>query len=971
MALVFQAPAAALSAGEAEAAGASADSGAVQSAGEASGLITREVSYAKRKEEWAEQGFAPASTAVSIAAALPLNVSDAKQLKVGGYAGKSGVLVWHAADKGWVEYEVNVPETALYEIRVAYDPIAGEGVAPILWEVDVDGERPFAESSSTALYRVWKDSRPILTNADGDQIRPRSEDVSDWSVAPLLDSSGGYSEPLQWLLTQGRHILRFTGSEPVAIERIDLTPAEPVPAYAEVAAAYPDSGDGLQGKAQTLQAEDFAYKNDTAIKLYSDRDPRSVPRNEGRITYNTVGGIRWVEQNQEIVWTFEVPEDGAYKFAFRTKQNLVSRKTSFRTIRIDGAVPFQEFAAFAFPYTASWKGRVVEDDEGEPYLVYLKKGSHTISLAVTHAPVQPLLEGIQTLSDELDAASWDLRGLAGAVIDRNRTWVPERDYPSLPGELRELQERMDRLADDSVLVNGGSDAVSQALQAGAKQIRTILKKPEELPYHLEEIASIREKLSSSTDSLLDQGLQLDEIYIAPERAKFPAMKASWWRKLTGGVQNFAYSFDTRDSVADLDEAKLNIWVLRGRDYVDQLQQLADEEFTPATGIRVKVNLIANQELLLLSNAAGVQPDVALGLPQDLPVDLAIRGSLQDLSQLDGFESVYGQYGPGSWLPLYYDGGYYALPETQSFQVLFYRKDILDRLGLDVPQTWDDVYALLPTLQQNALNFYLDPTQFTQYFYNGGVDFYEDGGVKTALDSPEAFRAFKQWTDLFTTYAVEKEVPSFYEHFRDGTMPIGISNYNTYVQLAAAAPELNGRWAIAAMPGTKQADGTITRWAGGGQQTDVIFERSEKKEEAWQFLQWWSSADVQKQYGEDLEAINGIAFRWNTANVEAFKQLPWKREDAEVILEQWRWYKDIPNVPGGYFLTRELNNAWGRTVISKVNYRASLEQTIRDVNRELLRKQQEFGYVDKNGNRLKTMSLPVVDKPWEGIESHVD
>ncbi|MBW7460075.1 extracellular solute-binding protein, partial [Paenibacillus sepulcri] len=359
-----------------------------------------------------------------------------------------------------------------------------------------------------------------------------------------------------------------------------------------------------------------------------------------------------------------------------------------------------------------------------------------------------------------------------------------------------LAERMELLSQNSVRINGNKDSISQGLETAAKDIRSILKKPEEIPYNVNEISSIREKLNLFIESLLKQPLQLDEVYISPVQTKFPGMEATLWNRVWGGVQNFGYSFNSRDSITKLDNHKLNIWVQRGRDYVDQLQQLADESFTTETGIEVKVNLLANPELLLMSNAADVQPDIALGLTQDLPVDLAIRGSLQDLSGFDGFDKLYDQFSPGSWLPLYYDGGYYGTPETQSFQVLFYREDILNRLGIKVPETWDEVYDILPTLQQNYMNFYINPLQFSQYFYQNGVEFYEPDGLKTALDNPDAFQSFKQWTDLFNTYAIEKEVPSFYQHFRDGTMPIGISDYNMYVQLSAAAPELNDRWKIA-------------------------------------------------------------------------------------------------------------------------------------------------------------------------------
>ncbi|WP_164821303.1 extracellular solute-binding protein [Paenibacillus koleovorans] len=932
-----------------------------------------EPSYSERLAAWTAQGVGSARSALPVGIGKPSRISDPTQLKLGEYAGRKDVLIWNSARKEEAAYEVDIPENALYEIHVTYRTLDDHGgTAPILWDVSLDGSRPFAEASSVALYRTWQDTRPIVTNNDGDQIRPRSNETGEWYTKPLVDSTGAHVLPLQWYLSKGKHTLVFSGYDGIAVSGIVLTPPEQQPPAYRDAARGQGQSQPVQAPVQTLQAEDFLHKNDTSIKLFSDRNPRSVPRAKGRITYNTVGGARWAEQNQEITWSFEVSESGRYSLGFRALQNVLAQKTSFRTVRIDGEIPFREFLAYGFPYSARWKGRVLADNAiGKPYEIYLEKGRHTVSLAVTHEPVAPIIATIRTLSQELDRIDWELRGLVGAVIDRNRTWDMARDYPGMSDRLTDLAARLEQLADRAVAVNGGKDSVSQGLVTAGQDLRSIARKTEEIPYHAAEIAAIRERLSLFIESLLKQPLQLDELYIAPAGGSFPRMEASLWSRIWGGLANFVYSFDSRDSITELSDDKLNIWVQRGRDYVDQLQQLADEAFTPVTGIPVKVNLLANPELLLMSNAAGVQPDIALGLTQDLPVDLAIRGSVHNLAAFADFRELYDKFSPGSWLPLHYDGGYYGLPETQSFQVLFYRKDILERLKLRVPQTWDDVYDILPTLQQNSMNFYVNPLQFSQYFYQNHIDFYDKDGLHTELDQPAAFRAFKQWTDLFNTYAIEREVPSFYQHFRDGTMPIGISDYNMYMQLSAAAPELNDRWKIALMPGTKQTDGTISRWAGGGQRTGVIFERSNKKEQAWTFLKWWLSADVQQQYGADLEAVNGIAFRWNTSNVEAFLRLPWRKEDAAVILEQWRWYKDIPNVPGGYFLEREVSNAWIRTVVSKVNYRSSLEQAVRDIDRELRRKQEEFGFVDAAGNRLKSLNIPVVNEPWEGMDRYVD
>ncbi|WP_062494479.1 extracellular solute-binding protein [Paenibacillus sp. 32O-W] len=925
-------------------------------------------------EEWQEQGIKNAVSRVHAPGSRPSAVSDPQKIHAGEYAGKSDVLVWKTDNAGWVEYQVEVPESALYEIHVSYLPLKEDGhKGPVQLEVLIDGKRLFREASSVALYRKWQDARPILKNSYGDEIRPRSIDVSDWSVRPLVDAGGAYAQPLQWHLTEGIHTIRLTGFTPVAIESIELAPSTPIPEYKEFAATQADAP-AISGEELTLQAEEFEYKNDTAIKMYSDKNAGTVPRYKGRIIYNTIGGLRWLEQNQEITWTFEVKETGLYKIGFRALQNTIAQKTSFRTIKIDGKVPFREFLAYGFPYSASWQGIVLKDEENNPYLIRLEKGTHTLSMAVTLAPVKPLLIDIEKTIAHLDGIDWDLRMITGTdstKVDRNRTWSMEQDFPGMTERIEVAAEVMEDLADRVIQVNGRKDSISQGFQTSAKDLRALLRKPEEIPYKIDEISSMREKFATFIDTLSKQSLQLDEIYIIPEKTDPPSMEAGWVQRIWGSAENFAYSFDTRDSLRHMDNTKLNVWVQRGRDYVDQLQQLADESFTPETGIEVKVNLLPNPELLLMSNAAGVQPDVALGLTQDLPVDYAMRGSVIDLSQLDGFDELYEKFSPGSWLPLHYNGGYYGVPETQSFQVLYYRKDIMERLGLEIPETWDDVYDLLPTLQQNFMNFYVNPKEYSYYFYQNGVEFYEPGGLKTGLDRPEAYKAFKQWTDLFNTYALEREVPSFYQHFRSGTMPIGISDYNMYVQLSAAAPELNGRWGIALIPGTRQPDGTISRWAGGGQRTGVIFKKSEKVEEAWTFLKWWLSAETQLQYGSDLEAVNGVAFRWNTSNVEAFVGLPWKREDAEVILKQWKWYKDIPNVPGGYFMDREINNAWIRSVVSADNYMSSLEQAARDINRELLRKQQEFGFIDENGKRVKQLDIPIVDRPWEGIDRYVE
>lgn len=100
-------------------------------------------------------------------------------------------------------------------------------------------------------------------------------------------------------------------------------------------------------------------------------------------------------------------------------------------------------------------------------------------------------------------------------------------------------------------------------------------------------------------------------------------------------------------------------------------------------------------------------------------------------------------------------------------------------------------------------------------------------------------------------------------------------------------------------------------------------------------------------------------------------MPWKPQDLNVILEQWKWTKEVPQVPGGYMTDREIGFAWNRTVVDAENPRISLEKAIKEINRELARKQQEFGIAGPNGEALKSLELPRMDQPWEGVDQLVE
>lgn len=156
-------------------------------------------------------------------------------------------------------------------------------------------------------------------------------------------------------------------------------------------------------------------------------------------------------------------------------------------------------------------------------------------------------------------------------------------------------------------------------------------------------------------------------------------------------------------------------------------------------------------------------------------------------------------------------------DLDNFYVMFYRTDILDALGLKVPNTMDEVREMLPELARMGLSFNTHVANYpaktfattTPFIFQSGGVLMKDGEITANLDSPEVISGMKYLTENFTIYDMDYEVLSFYQAFRDGRMPIGISDYNTFNLLINAAPELADSWAIAPYPGIENEDTKIS------------------------------------------------------------------------------------------------------------------------------------------------------------------
>jgi len=199
--------------------------------------------------------------------------------------------------------------------------------------------------------------------------------------------------------------------------------------------------------------------------------------------------------------------------------------------------------------------------------------------------------------------------------------------------------------------------------------------------------------------------------------------------------------------------------------------------------------------------------------------------------------------------------------------------------------------------------------------------------------------------------MDVQVSSFYNDFRLGLSPIGVGDFGMYITLLNAAPDIQGLWQVALLPGVDKGD-TIDRSAPGAQTANMIFANSDMQEEAWAFLKWWSSTDTQATFASLLLSTLGKEYMWNSANLDAFKLSNLNEDDISIVLEQWTWLRELPKVPGSYQVELEISNLWNSVVLDRANLRVGLNDGIIKMNKEIQRKMSEFDFVDEYGNILK-------------------
>ena len=875
-----------------------------------------------------------------------------------------------------IEMTIEVAETALYWVEfdyLSYD----ESILPIELSLKVDGDYPFYEARNLKFETTWITDGETDLDRYGNEIVTLPDKDMSWESKYLMDASYRYSEPLLVSLKKGSHTLNIEMSEgSVLLGNIRLVAPESIAEYSGSKVA--------EGKELIeIEAEDFYERNDSSIHAVGEYDSSLSPLSAKEKVLNILDGDSFKTAGQTITYQFEVEKAGYYYIGMNYRQTDKNDFPVYVDFAIDGEIPNTAFQSYPVAYTTKFKNTTLEDSEGNNLSIYLEEGFHTVSLTISAEYLRHALEEVDDIMNGINDLSLEVTKVAGTNKDKFRDLKLTRYIPDVQDRLYDWVDRLTALADEAAILIGeesGEDVAAFAyLLIAAKQLKTLGDEPDELIYRVAELStsvnSINTQIANFVDIINNNRVSIDRIYVYQEDAKLPT-GLNFFQSIWMAVKRFFYSFFGQSySASNTNEEHLQVWVNRPRQYVEIMQKMIDEQFTPATGIEVDLSLMTDANKLVLSNASGDTPDVATGINYAIPFELGIRGALVDLTKFDNYKEIFGRYSEGILVSSVIGDSLISLPETMNFYVMFYRSDVLEKIGLEIPNTLDELVALLPDLQMRGLNVYYPTASMlamrnfhgtTPILFQNQGTLYGRTAMDVTVDSEATIEGFTQLTELFTIYNLPVDVPNFYQHFRNGDLPIGIADFGAYNLILNAAPEIANSWEIALVPGVEDEEtGEIYRYMSGGAESTVMFASNEEREQkAWDFMCWWSSAEVQAEFGQMLQIMYGDEYIWPTANIEAFSMLPFPTSDKNIIMEQAKNILEAPRLLGSYMLEREMSNAFNDVVVNGKNLRSRVDDVVKAVERETERKLEEFGYIDSEGNVIKEYEVPSVDKVRE-------
>ena len=916
------------------------------------------------------------STVVVNAVDYDTELTDAAVEVVTDYNGETGDALFIPSD-GTVTWKVNFDETGKYAVKLYYSSTGNQKSTSIERACLIDGEYPFkglryltltknwvssVYDPETALsetengLRVAEDGSYVFqTDINGNDIKPNLIESPKWKEYSLCDSTGYDVYPYEIVFTEGEHTFSLEAArDEMVLKTIEFYPLEETKTYADVVAEYEKKGyTSASGDAIKIEAELPDATSDRTVYPVNDRTSAiTSPQHASKTKMNAIGGTKWQAVGQWIEYSFTCEESGLYYIAPRFKQSDLSGIYVTRRLYINDEIPFDEANYCQFNYKDEWQAAPLGNGE-TTFQFYFEEGKeYTLKFEVALGHVGDILEEASDSMSSMNSDYLKILQITGADPDVYRDYNFNVLVPDVIKDLYNQSQVLTGISETLVEISGEKSSNSASLDNIARTLYKMATDEDEVARNLTTMKSYIGTLGTWINSSQNQPLYFDYISICPvaNEDALPKANANFIEAAKFELSSFFNSFFTDYSnlgaTREIDENDVvEVWIAGGRDQAQIVRGLIDNKFTNETNIGVNLKLIASGTLLP-ATLSGAGPDVSLTNGQGDPIQYAIRNAVVKLNDFDTFEDVVSRFDNAAMIPLTLYGDTYGIPETMSFSMMFYRKDVFAELGLDIPRTWDELMSIVPILQYNNMEVGIPSSSggLNLLLYQMGGEVYADDGMRIGYDSNISLEAFDTMCSYFTNYGFPVTY-DFANRFRTGELPLGFSDYvGSYNQLTIFATEIRDLWEFVPLLGYEDENGVIhndSLVSVAPMMMMAGIEDENTKQKAWDFMDWFVTADIQSAYANEVVATIGQGAMYATANVEALESLPWATSDYNNIMEQFKSLSSVPEYPGGYIIGRYTNFAFLDAYNNDADPVESLLSYIDEINKEITRKREEF------------------------------
>ena len=877
----------------------------------------------------------------------------------------STIQALNIAATGAHSFTLYVDAPGYYHITLTYSTVPGR--RDILSKVVVNGE---TISETVAFRRFFVDATDAWRTQQGNQQIPTQVEVhryieftlAERTATPLDIWLEAGANELTLVLTEGEII--FSG-EPV------VTPAQGLMSYAAYTQLHAGAA-RAPGEMIIIQAQEALYRTSPSLLPVNDRtDPLVTPYHPSYVVLNTIGGNAWRVPGQLIEWEVDVPVSGMYRIALRYAQRE-KRGFSSRALLINGEIPFAEAADIRFDYAAGFRSRFLHDmDTGEEFWFYLSAGRNIIGLEATLGVFADIIEDAAYTMLALQRFYQDVIMITSPNPDRHRDYQILQSIPDFRERLRGYSAQVDDLITRVDAAGHTFAETVSILNRLNMNINRLANRPDRVAHYINELQGSITALGLFVTMEQEQPLLLDVIGVGGEAAEVFRPRANIFQRIWHHFRAFLGSFTndfnfSMDVPYDADQVNIEVWVSTGFDVFNIMGRLINEMFVPNhPHISVDLRLV-DSGIIFPASLTGQGPDVVLQAQAAMPINFAFRAGAIDLHQFPDFDEVAARFAPAALETLSFQGATYALPDTMTFNMMFYRTDVFEDIGVtEVPNNMQDFLSIVPPLQSRHMDIFfntapqpqpgsgggmvgattrnLNPVHISFLHQMGGQPFANEGEF-TLLADDIGIAAFRYWTDLYTKHGFIVETDMF-TRFRMGELPVAVAGLEIVNWLNAGAPEIRGRWDIAPIPGMYNEHGEFRRDNVISVSSNFIVgniaQRRDTVDEAWEFLKWFTSESVQDRFAMDVESVFGHNWRHLTANLASFENLGWGHM-WPALEESLRWSIPIPQVPGGYIAGREVHNAFVNVVVDNGNPVNAILIARDRIDNELTAKRREFG-----------------------------